>query len=135
MIRLAVLENSVKSGLQVCVFICLVIVPSYMQAVAAQGVFESRDKSQHALSGAELNQLKLEYQQKFNGRSQRNAQYKPSASPWNKKKQKQLQGRINWGECRDYALKKRNRCYREGRDAYRCERVYEARARLCDSGV
>ncbi len=100
----------------------------------AEGVFLSKNKAQHQMKGAELNRIKAEHQLRF-GQKRSNAAHYNTNNPWEKKKQKtQASAKgASWGDCRDYALHKRNRCYREGRDAYRCEQAYEARTRLCDS--
>lgn len=106
------------------------------QSVAAEGVFVTKHKSQHKLTGIELKRIKAEHQIKFGGRV--SSTHFSTNNPWEKKKQKNqavVGNNSSWGDCRDYALHKRNRCYREGRDAYRCEQLYEARARLCDSSL
>ena len=106
------------------------------QTVSAEGIFEDKKKAGHELSGANLNRIKAEHQLKFGQTAKASPSYK-SNNPWDKKKQ-QEQAPVNkasWGECRDYALHKRNRCYREGRDAYRCEQMYEARSKLCDNSL
>lgn len=105
-------------------------------SVAAEGVFMTKKKTQHSLSGADLNRIKAEHQIKFANKVASYAASSPSSNPWEKKKKQQksqsASKSANWGECRDYALHKRNRCYREGRDAYRCEQMYETRTGLCD---
>ncbi len=105
------------------------------QVTAAEGIFISKNKSQHNLTGVELNRIKAEHQIKF-GSKESSAHFSTN-NPWEKKKQKtQTAGKNStWGDCRDYALHKRNRCYREGRDAYRCEQLYETRVTLCDSSL
>ncbi|MCW9047215.1 MAG: hypothetical protein OQK46_03975 [Gammaproteobacteria bacterium] len=101
--------------------------------VSAEGVFEDKKKEKHELSGANLNRIKAEHQLKFGRSTNVSSSYK-SNNPWDKKKKKASSpvNKASWGECREYALHKRNRCYREGRDAYRCEQMYEARSGLCD---
>jgi len=101
--------------------------------VSAEGIFEDKKKGAHELSGANLNRIKAEHQLKFGQAANGSPSYK-SNNPWDKKKKKVSSpvNKASWGECRDYALHKRNRCYREGRDAYRCEQMYEARTGLCD---
>ncbi len=127
------LSGSHRHGFSTIAFLSLFFITAQ---VSAQGVFLSRDKSTHPLKGVELNRIKAEHQQRF-GQRRSTAPHYSTNNPWEKKKQKS-QGAAkgaSWGECRDYALHKRNRCYREGRDAYSCERAYEARARLCDSSL
>ena len=109
---------------------------SSTQSVLAQGVFLNKKKAQHVLTGQNLNRLKAEHQVKF-GNVKRVSSSFNSNNPWDKKKQKanSAMNKASWSECRDYALHKRNRCYREGRDAYRCEQMYEARSNLCDRNL
>ena len=125
-------------------FVGLMLIVAFMQAVKADGVFADRKKAQHQLTSVELNRIKAEHQIKFgqakasgeNSFQSPNASQTPSKNPWKKKKTTQVNSQANtdvWVECRNYALHKRNRCYREGRDAYRCEQMYEARTQLCDS--
>ncbi len=116
------------AGLLGVLFIMIVSQPA-----VAEGVFLKKSKAAHAITGSELNRIKAEHQLKF-GQTSAGAHYSTN-NPWEKKKQKGSQttaSSASWGDCRDYALHKRNRCYREGRDAYRCEQMYETRARLCD---
>lgn len=116
-------------------FPLLILLAVLTQPVFADGIFEDKKKAQHKLSGAELNRIKAEHQIKF-GTSSSQSSIQRSSNPWDRKKQKQKKAPVNkasWGECRDYALHKRNRCYREGRDAYRCEQMYETRSHLCDN--
>jgi len=114
----------------------VILLLTFAQASFAEGVFENRQKANHALDGAEFNRLSVEHKMRFGA--------KPSATggvrtnnPWEKKKQKSQRPMQNasWGECRDFALTKRNYCYREGKNAYSCERVYEARTKLCDKSL
>ncbi len=111
----------------------VIILFAIAQPVFAEGVFLSKQKSGHKLSGADLNRIKAEHQVRFGAQTSKSAFN--SDNPWDKKKQKNqpTAKTAGWGDCRDYALHKRNRCYREGRDAYRCEQMYETRARLCDA--
>jgi len=104
--------------------------------VFAEGVFEDKKKGKHELSGANLNRIKAEHQLKFGQPTNNSSSYK-SNNPWDKKKKKVSSSvkKASWGECREYALHKRNRCYREGRDAYRCEQMYETRSNLCDKNL
>lgn len=107
----------------------------FTQTVKADGVFLEKQKDQHKLSGANLNRIKAEYQIRFGKKTAKPYSYQ-SSNPWDKKKSVQKDVPVSqdvWAECRGYALHKRNRCYREGRDAYRCEQMYEARTELCDS--
>ena len=116
-------------------FIFLLFVLVFNQDVFA-GVFDNKKKNQHQLTGAELNRIKAEHQLKFGNTTGGSGSFN-SNNPWEKKKQKNQApaNKANWGECRDYALHKRNRCYREGRDAYRCEQLYETRSQLCDNDL
>jgi len=84
--------------------IVLLILSGFLQPVSAQGVFVDKKKDQHKLGTVELNRIKVEHQL----------------------------NKSSWGECRSFALHKRNRCYRGGRTAYRCELKYDARVKLCD---
>ena len=97
----------------------------------ADGVFLKKQRASHELSGSERRQLTMEFYQRF-GKA-KSAPVARSNNPWEAKKQKQQSKRsVTWGECRDYALQKRNFCYKQGRDAYNCERFYEARSKKCD---
>lgn len=112
-------------------FFCLVS----GQVAFAQGVFEKKEKAKHALSGDELRKLKSVHRLKF-GEVKVDISYKTD-NPWERKKQRSAAS-VNkglWGECREYALQKRNQCYREGQNAYRCEQKYEARTKLCDNDL
>lgn len=124
--------NVLKKSSSLLCSLCFIFA-AFAQPVFADGIFISKQKSSHKLSGVELNRIKAEHQIRFGSQASKSAFN--SNNPWDKKKQKnQPTARsAGWGECRDYALHKRNRCYREGRDAYRCEQLYETRARLCDS--
>ena len=111
----------------------VVLLLGFAQASFAEGVFENRQKANHALGGAEFNRLSVEHKMRF-GAKQSAADNVRTNNPWEKKKQKSQRPvqKASWGECRDFALTKRNYCYREGKSAYSCEQVYEARTRLCD---
>ena len=122
-------------------FVCLFMLLVFTQAVKADGVFLEKKKDQHQLSGADLNRIKVEYQIRFGKKASRAYSYQ-SDNPWEQKKTQEQKktgeqdaqaSQQVWAQCRDYALHKRNRCYREGRDAYRCEQMYETRIGLCDS--
>ncbi len=117
-------------------FTSVMLLLLFTQSVFAEGVFADKKKSQHQLSGADLNRIKAEYQIRF-GKTKKAASSYKSKNPWDKKKKpaQTPTNKASWGECRDYAIHKRNRCYREGRDAYRCEQMYETRTGLCDSGA
>lgn len=113
----------------------LILTAGLVSPVLADGVFLTRNKQQHKLSDVELNRIKAEHQIRFGKSAGQSAAFNTN-NPWEKKKKKSVpdnSGSASWGECREYALQKRNLCYREGRDAYHCEQVYEARTRLCDS--
>ncbi len=133
MIKAVSLKKTTQLQYAFIFFTSLLLLLLFVQNAFAQGVFEDRKKAQHKLSGVELNRLKAEFQIKF-GQSQSGSTSYPSKNPWEKKKHKAQASKNNasWGDCREYALHKRNRCYREGRDAYRCEQMYETRSRLCD---
>lgn len=134
MIRTKYLTKALGFCCQLSFITSLFLVFGFSQSALADGVFEKRQKAKHALFGAQLNKIKAEHQLKF-GNSKGNRAGNKSNNPWQKKKQKNQRviSKAEWGECRDYALQKRNRCYREGRNAYRCEQMYETRARLCDN--
>jgi len=100
------------------------------QPVLAGAVFENKKKASHALSGSDLKRLQAEYRAKFGGAASRSPM---SSDPWQKKKKKTR--KAGWAECRDYALQMRNRCYRKGLQAYRCEQIYDARVELCNNGL
>ena len=99
----------------------------------AEGVFDNRSKAGHELSGAELQRIKREHETRY-GKASATGSYN-TANPWERQKQNVQSNRGNWGECRDNALNLRNICYKQGRNAYECERVYEARAGLCDTSL
>ena len=111
----------------------VIFLSAFSQALFAAGVFENRQKANHALSGAETNRLSIEHKMRFGAKSA--PEINRSSNPWEKKKQKATQPvqKASWGECRDFALIKRNNCYREGKSAYGCEQVYETRIKLCDN--
>ena len=101
-------------------------------SVYAEGVFLTKKRVSHQLSKSEICSINIEFLQKFGNR-------KPGRStktnPWMAKKERKQKQKVNtasWGQCRDYSLQKRNRCYKEGRQAYYCERFYEARANKCN---
>jgi hypothetical protein len=99
----------------------------------AEGVFLEKDKAGHVLTDAENRQLDAEFKQQFGNQSAAGAA--KSNNPWEAKKGKPSQNNnASWGNCRDFALQQRNRCYKEGRDAYSCERLYEGRQKRCDTG-
>ena len=103
-------------------------------AVLADGVFLGRSMAAHTLTDAETAQIDMELTRQFGNPSADNSSIK-SNNPWDAKKkqtQTQAQKKASWGDCRDYALQQRNLCYKEGRDAYSCERFYEARSLRCD---
>jgi len=100
-------------------------------AVLAEGVFLGRSMAAHALTDAESSQMDSEFARQFGNQSADSPA--KSNNPWEaKKKQTQTQKKTSWSDCRDYALQQRNQCYKEGRDAYSCERFYEARSIKCD---
>lgn len=98
----------------------------------ADGVFLGRSMAAHPLTDAESSQMDSEFVRQFGNPAIETAA--KSSNPWDaKKKTTQAQKKATWGECRDYALQLRNQCYKEGREAYACERFYEARSLKCDS--
>ncbi len=99
----------------------------------AEGVFDNRSKAGYALNGTELERIKREHETRY-GKIEVSGSYN-TANPWERQKQNVQSNRGNWGECRDNALNLRNICYKQGRNAYDCERVYEARANLCDTSL
>jgi len=136
MIKACQLKNTQTVYRIFILFSSVMLLFLFTQSVFAEGVFTNKKKAQHQLSGVDLNRIKAEYQIRFGKTQKAKPSYK-SKNPWNKKK-KAVQtptNKVSWGECRDYAIHKRNRCYREGRDAYRCEQMYETRTGLCDNGV
>lgn len=99
-------------------------------SIYAEGVFLSKKRSSHELSKAELRKINLEFLQKFGSKKSAT-----SANPWKAKKERNQKQNIkmpSWSECRDYALQQRNQCYKEGRQAYYCERFYAARSVKCN---
>ncbi|RDH82998.1 MAG: hypothetical protein DIZ80_12100 [endosymbiont of Galathealinum brachiosum] len=136
MINAKTLKKTTQLSRYIILLSSLLVLLAFTQAVFAEGIFEDRKKAQHKLTGADLNRIKAEHQLKFGQTSSSSPSYK-SNNPWEKKKKttQSPKAKANWGECRDYALHKRNRCYREGRDAYRCEQMYETRSRLCDNSL
>ena len=103
-------------------------------AVLADGVFLGRSMAAHNLTDTENAQIDMELTRQFGNPSADNSSVKTN-NPWEAKKkqnQTQAQKKASWGDCRDYALQQRNLCYKEGRDAYSCERFYEARSMRCD---
>lgn len=104
-----------------------------VQTAQAEGVFDNRSKAGHALSGTELERIKREHETRY-GKASASGSYNTS-NPWERQKQNVQSSRGNWGECRDNALNLRNICYKQGRNAYDCERVYEARVSLCDTSL
>ena len=109
------------------------LIGSLAQTAQAEGVFDNRSKASYALSGTELERIKREHETRF-GKAIATGSYN-TANPWERQKQNVQSNRGNWGECRDNALNLRNICYKQGRNAYDCERVYEARVNLCDSSL
>jgi len=107
---------------------CLISAP-----VFADGVFLTKKRASHGLSKAEVRKINIEFLQKFG--SKKAVGSSKGGNPWQAKKQrkqKQKQNMTSWGDCRDYSLQQRNRCYKEGRQAYYCERYYEARSNKCN---
>ncbi len=136
MIKVVQLKNTQALCRMFFLFVSIILLFVFAQSVFAEGVFADKKKSQHQLSGVDLKRIKAEYQIRFGKTKKATSSYK-SKNPWNKKKKpaQTPTNKASWGECRDYAIHKRNRCYREGRDAYRCEQMYETRTGLCDSGA
>lgn len=136
MINAKTLKKTTQLSRYIILLSSLLVLLAVTQTVFAEGIFEDRKKAQHKLTGADLNRIKAEHQLKFGQTTSSSSSYK-SNNPWEKKK-KNIQSpvaKVSWGECRDYALHKRNRCYREGRNAYRCEQMYETRSKLCDNSL
>lgn len=113
-----------------CLLVCGLLAGSLAQA---EGVFDNRSKAGHALSGTELERIKREHETRY-GKVSVTGSYN-TANPWERQKQNTQSNRGNWGECRDNALNLRNICYKQGRNAYECERIYEARVNLCDTSL
>lgn len=127
------LKKTMRFFCQLSFVFSMFFLTGFSQAIFAEGVFEKKQKARHSLFGAELKKIKAEHRSKFANSKGRVTN--KSDNPWEKKRQKNQRNisKVKWGECRDYALKKRNRCYREGRNAYRCEQRYDARTRLCNN--
>ena len=136
MIQATHLRKTSGTAFRLFVLFSFLFLLAFTQLSFAEGVFENRKKAHHSLTGSELNRLKADHQLRF-GKSKSSSSGIKSSNPWERKKQKAQQPvqRASWGECRDFALTKRNYCYREGRNAYGCEQKYEARARLCDQSL
>lgn len=97
----------------------------------ANGVFLNKAPERHGLTAAEQRQMSMEFLKRFG--SPAPATPVRTNNPWEAKKQRsQSNPSVSWGECRDYALQQRILCYKQGRDAYNCERFYEARSNKCD---
>jgi hypothetical protein len=102
-------------------------------AVSAEGVFLTKKRASHELSKIETRRIDVEFLQRFGSKNP--VVSSGGANPWKAKKERKQKQKVNtasWGECRDYSLQKRNRCYKEGRQAYYCERFYEARTGKCN---
>jgi len=115
------------------VFIILVFLlfSGISNSFAAKGVFLDKAHERHGLSASEQRQINMEFLKRFG--SPTPATPVRSNNPWEAKKQRtQTHSSASWGECRDYALQKRNACYKQGHDAYNCERFYEARSNKCN---
>jgi len=117
--------------------LALILIIGSPEIASAGGVFEGRAKVQHELTGIDLNRLKTEHFQKF---GVKDSEKKAKKENWfgsfrsSKKQQAKLEKTFSWSECRDFALYKRNSCYRDGREAYRCEQSYDVRVELCEKG-
>ena len=120
---------SLQKKIMVLVAAFVLVLPGVV--LAADGVFVGRSMAGHNLTEVENGQMDTEFARQF-GNQSGDAAVK-SNNPWEaKKKQTQAQKKLSWGDCRDYALQQRSLCYKEGRDAYACERFYEARSVRCD---
>ena len=109
----------------------VILLFSVISNVLANGVFVDKTRDRHGLSASEQRQITLEYLKRFGNPAP--ASTVRSNNPWEAKKQRsQAKRTVTWGECRDYALLQRNRCYKQGKEAYNCERFYEARSQKCD---
>jgi hypothetical protein len=136
MIQVTQLRKPSRAVFYSFLLLSVIFLLAFAQASFAEGVFENRQKAHHALNSAEFNRLSIEHKMRF-GAKQSPSEPMRTANPWEKKKlksQRPIQ-KASWGECRDFALTKRNYCYREGQSAYGCEQVYEARAKLCDNSL
>ncbi len=99
--------------------------------VFADGVFVDKTRDGHGLSADEQKQIAVEYARRF-GQSHDTNRVRGN-NPWEAKKNRSRSSdSVTWGECRDYALRQRNLCYRQGEKPYQCERFYEARSNKCD---
>ncbi len=125
----------IKTIFSVCLMLALITGNSGI--ACAGGIFEGRAKAQHELTGIDLSRLKTEHFQKFGVKG---SEKKAKKDNWfgnfrsNKKQQARLKKTFSWSECRNFALYKRNSCYRDGREAYRCEQSYDVRVDLCEKG-
>lgn len=103
-----------------------------------RGVFKSKSEAQHELTNREEKRLNGEFKAKFS-QSKKTAYKSVNKNPWAAKKErnkhqadKALSMTHSWGSCREYSYKKRGQCYSKGKDAYTCERFYDARVRHCN---
>ena len=113
------------------VFVCVSLMST---SVCADGIFLTKKRSSHDLSKAEMQRIDKEFLQKF-GSSGPVRPLTTGNNPWKAKKQREQvepAKTVSWGQCREYSLQKRNICYKEGRQAYNCERLYEARSKKCN---
>jgi len=113
----------------------LIVLAIWLASVTAhaEGVFLKKKRASHELSKAEQRKINIEFLQKFG--SNNPAAPSKISNPWKAKKERKQTEKVStvsWAGCRDYALQQRNRCYKEGRKAYHCERYYEARSKKCD---
>ena len=118
----------------ICAIVLAIILPINTAMAADRSVFNGKSISQHELTEWEKKKMAAEFKNKFSA-SGLGERQKLGANPWKAKKQRgqQIQRTVSWGECRDFVLEKRNHCYQEGRGAYQCERLYEARSIKCDN--
>jgi len=136
MIHAIQLRKPTRATFYFIMLFSVIFLLAFAQVSFAEGVFENRQKAHHALNSTEFNRLNIEHKMRF-GVKESPSESMRTNNPWEKKKlkaQRPVQ-KASWGECRDFALTKRNYCYREGKQAYGCEQVYEARTKLCDSSL
>ena len=105
--------------------------------VVAATVFTDKNRSTHELPGAEQQAVRAEFDKLF---ASTDVSVKAnSKDPWKAKEQRKQMGNqqrsATWGECRESALKNRFGCYRERKQPYHCELLYEARIKLCDDNL
>ena len=118
--------------------VLLIALTSSLAFAGDRGIFKDKKEEQHELSDKEERRLVAEFKAKFSS-AKAGAFQKMNSNPWAAKKNrdqapayKDMKLSDSWGSCREYAYKQRGQCYVKGSDAYRCERLYDGRVKLCD---